>query len=164
MRRVSVWVFAWKDFSLNFDLATPQCGHGFEAIVHWCLMFPSTGRLYGASLIQLYNYCEVSTWNTDCSPMLIHSPIKISWKSDRWYIKYPVCLSVISDTVHHWLLVRPTYEYLVTNFGNFDALQKNDAWVPTIVQAMICAYCRHVGSLLRSAYLQALLLLLPSTF
>ena len=48
------------------------------------------------------------------------------WKTDAWYLKYAVLAVMIFDSVHQVLLVVPTYRYFVKDFGDFDALAKND--------------------------------------
>ena len=84
-------------------------------------------RLYGASIIQFYNYCDVSRVFTNRFPSLTvaTSLTQNFWKRDKWPVKAVVCLTALLDSAHLVVLVQPAYTYLVSDFGNFAALEMN---------------------------------------
>lgn len=65
--------------------------------------------LYGISITQTYLYL-------------------VSFKGDRWFIKYFVYFLFVADTVHTVFTLVYMYNSLVKNFGNVDYLQEAD-WI-----------------------------------
>lgn len=80
-------------------------------------------RLYGASVIQFYNYCDVSPSSAPTHIIrLFNSVFQRFWKSDKWPLKTVVVAAMVFETAHQIVLLVPTYSYLITGFGNIEEL------------------------------------------
>ena len=83
-------------------------------------LFTRIVRLWGAALVQVYIYYDVSGSQI---AILLRIGYLISfqryWKTDRAWLKVYVGVGWALDTIHQGLITKALYTYLITNFGNF---------------------------------------------
>ena len=84
-------------------------------------MTPS--RFYGASVIWFH---DASASAMSLSDFQLG---RVFWISDRWPINGAVVMVIVLDTAQHDLILRLTYEYVVSDFANFLLLELDSKWL-----------------------------------
>ena len=148
-----VWVsrLLMSDSGIEFV----QCSeYDFQVSYLWLI---GSLRFYGVSLLQFYNYCEVSKLRLLFAHTGSESPhylcrnsgkrINGCWKgmsirNSSNSLKEPsisssVVIAMLTDTAHLVVIIKPTYTYFVTDFAAPIELFFIDPWVKNSFSAVL---------------------------